>query len=78
MMGTLKSFSPHMNRVGVRMRSAWKNGNEMRIHLSAVFQGSPISSSYWRMYWSLPYIDSCRALPAPLTPALNRVSVAMV
>ena len=50
----------------------------MRIHASLAFQGRPISCSYCRMYWSLPYIESCMALPAPLMAALKRVSVAIV
>ena len=30
------------------------------------------------MYWSVPYIESWSALPAPLTAALKRGVVAMV
>ena len=36
-----------------------------------------ISFSYWVMYSSTPYIDSCKALPAPLVAALKRPSVAI-
>src|SRR4029078_13184273 len=76
--GTLKSFSPTRNSVGVLIRSAWKNGYEILIHRSCDFHGGPISVSYCVMYWSTPYIESCSALPAPLVAALKRGSVATV
>jgi len=78
MIGTLKSLCPPMNSVGVLMRSAWKNGYETFIHVSGDFHGAPSSMLYCEMYWSVPYIDSWFALPAPLTAALKRVVVAMV
>ncbi len=58
MIGTLKSFSPPMNNVGVLMRSTWKKGYEIFSHRSCDFHGTPISCSYCVMYWSLPYIES--------------------
>src|SRR5258708_13913630 len=76
--GTLKSFAPPRNSVGVLILSAWKNGYEILIHRSWDFQGGPISFSYWVIYSSTPYIVNCRALPAPLVAALKRPSVAIV
>ena len=43
--GTLKSFSPHRNSVGVLMRSAWKNGYDTFVHAAGFFHGGPSSAS---------------------------------
>src|SRR2546429_6603067 len=38
--GTLKSLSPHRNRVGVLIRSACRNGTDSLTQVSAAFHGT--------------------------------------